>query len=729
MNKPYYKKYIKYKSKYINRLKNRSLLQGGFLNLTEKPFEFVLNGSKINEDLFKQYYTVIDPKLKFVEFSAAGYTLYSVCKNTISDCKDNWKENAVFISKYYPFYTEQWEEIKNNPDKNDIFQSKILSPLLNKKYNQRKNSINETTIGLYLNKIATANINPCFARVIDYFVSDFFVYKKDGLFQLLKPSQDLGYTQLFCHMLTPYYAHISDNMPNIKLDKELFIFSMLHALYVSSNIFSFVHGDLKYYGDNDFYNLMCKLCIADNKTHVCYQISENDKVYFILFKLHTSGKFYIPILHDYGRSHILLNNDTHVTAPSTVYDNPLKQTLDGLKNDDAGVIHNLSKIIGHSNIQLQTIKNIYDGNLLDLLTVANLLHNGNGMNITMYSDKESFECDTKNIKNNIIFFGTNLGAYYDSMKNLDIYNNMTLTNYSTKNILDHVPTVTIPSTVDSSSDMIKGISTSSDVIKTLPIPEVVPKSVGKSCYFTTSILNNKTVLHLHPYKNGPITIVANAGGGDCFFYSIIDSGITITYNGVEYDLSLYKNDSTQRDAMVKLLREIAIERIKNKYNNDPSDLSWDQICGHGYAHIKTGSDPKQWLENWYKAMTESKYWANEYIVSALMGDDLLFLLINSSTHDFYCVNPFDEQIFGVDTNNGNDKYITFNSFDEFTDSNRKQIFIWYEPGIHFEYIDGIHEDESTHSQLISKYVSDCKLITKTKALDYAYKNENFKLKD
>ncbi|QKF94850.1 hypothetical protein QKU48_gp1392 [Fadolivirus algeromassiliense] len=723
MDSQYRKKYETYKSKYMELKKNKRQLydnkslnlpynlQGGFLTEVEELHEFILNGAKITKDFFNKYFDITQIKLEGVDTSAAGFSLYSV------NIKGN-PSKINFVGKYNPFYMNYWDSFTNLIDTGDKqVYSDILFALLGKKYNQRKSSMNESIISLYLNNISKYDINPCFIRVLDYFVSDFYTYNK-GSNVILKsiPSSGISKDQLFCHVISPYYDSKLDPI-KAKQNLGIFMFSLIHAFYISNKLFSFVHGDLQFIG-NQARNIMYRYINYPSKyKYMCYELTDGITTHYYLFKLLDCGTHscaYIPILHDYGRSHIQLkdsNKKITVTTSSTVYDQPIDQTLNQLKKSDFFVIYELSELLGVPLIIDEEIFNLQGINETFGLLIDN-------KNVIFYNNKDKFECDTKNFKDSIKFFKEN---NIDKITNTDIYNNLQIDKYLNKEfITDILPQHHIVPTPQSSAPQQPNKTLQPQQI-TSPVTQFNQKFYCEKKTDKYEIVLKSSTEHID-YK-----IINNEGGGDCFFYSLIDSGIKLDINGVEYDLS--DKGSYDRKDMVRHLRRMAIERIKaKKYNS--ADVDW-KIIRHDDKTIKEGD-----FNAWYKAMEKSSYWANHYMISALMEPNLLIIMINALDKKIYCFSPFEDILEGIDTKTGRPKIIKYNSLEEFFKSNRTVIIMWYTPYIHFEcvHVKALYDDNYMgHLPInefilynLSRYFADsCQLKFKHDALKYAQKFEKF----
>lgn len=211
--------------------------------------------------------------------------------------------------------------------------------------------------------------------------------------------------------------------------------------------------------------------------------------------------------------------------------------------------------------------------------------------------------------------------------------------------------------------------------------------------------------------------IHNDGGGDCFFHSIIDSGVEINYNGQILN-DVYKDD---KNAFIKKLREISIDTIKK-----------DQIINFNYLNQKV----------WYTDMLLSSYWADDYMISALCKTlHITPVLIESTTNMIYCGNFnifkyestsqlvykfFDKQ--GIEQTEK--RVVKYNDIIKLKQSQDRFIIIYYHTQVHYEavftkhndmyikYFNGFGEFEQYNKELADHIIKSCGYTTKENAEKY-----------
>jgi hypothetical protein len=235
---------------------------------------------------------------------------------------------------------------------------------------------------------------------------------------------------------------------------------------------------------------------------------------------------------------------------------------------------------------------------------------------------------------------------------------------------------------------------------------------------TFSIRNDKVVVHNQKMIDDKFLIVSNEGGGDCFFYSVIDSGIV--------ELEPHEN----RYSKVMQLRREVISIIDhelgvNRNTIFADNISWYQIS-QSIPVIDT--DPSR-FEIWLNAMKYSSYWADDYMINALAQKyNFIPIMIDSKDKKIYCgLLPFEgmTDLTPEEINRPMGISFTYNNLDSFKESQKKFILFWYYPGIHYE---NIHVyDKNNHiligvfqgyaqlnefaPELVQKIINDCNLVT------------------
>lgn len=214
--------------------------------------------------------------------------------------------------------------------------------------------------------------------------------------------------------------------------------------------------------------------------------------------------------------------------------------------------------------------------------------------------------------------------------------------------------------------------------------------------------NGDTVRNPH----GTYSIIPNEGGGDCFFYSIIDSGI-LKFIPMFHHLN--------RHQCVSRLRTMAINQIKME------------------VHAKNILPPSRNTQAWYARMERPGYWADDYMISAIQKVLNIRIILIRNNGTIYCHSPYEKVAripasffsrLGIkrDADDGDYLY-TFNSIEIFMQDTRPFILMYYTSDIHFECVacdgkrifDGIMSLQRHAPKLVSKYIRECHLINKTKA--------------
>lgn len=234
-------------------------------------------------------------------------------------------------------------------------------------------------------------------------------------------------------------------------------------------------------------------------------------------------------------------------------------------------------------------------------------------------------------------------------------------------------------------------------------------------------------------------ILENEGGGDCFFYSVIDSGISFNYNGRL--IKLGQIDHTERRNMVKKLRQMVVTRIKEKVRNGVyklNTLSWEQIndSAVGGQFIQPGNFTK-----WFSLMLTSGYWADEYMITTLAEiANFIPILINSDDKLINCnvmksrefeqvlELPKGTQIERFTLDDSRKEY--YDDFNLFSRTAKKIVFIDYIKLVHFRLIytddkrswDGFMDLDD---DMKNKIIKECHFKTKEQA-EQDYKNELLK---
>lgn len=205
--------------------------------------------------------------------------------------------------------------------------------------------------------------------------------------------------------------------------------------------------------------------------------------------------------------------------------------------------------------------------------------------------------------------------------------------------------------------------------------------------------------------HGMYSIIPNEGDGNCFFYSIIDSGITQLR-------PIFQN--LNRNQCVTRLRAMAIHQIKTE------------------VHAKNITPPTSNVNMWYLRMERSSYWADDYMISAIQKVlDIRIILIRSDG-TIYCHSPYEKLAriphaffgrLGIKRNDDEDYLFTYNSIEKFLQDIRPFILIYYTSDIHFECVacngrrifDGVMGLQQCAPKLVSKYIRECHLVNKTEA--------------
>lgn len=205
------------------------------------------------------------------------------------------------------------------------------------------------------------------------------------------------------------------------------------------------------------------------------------------------------------------------------------------------------------------------------------------------------------------------------------------------------------------------------------------------------------------HNKGKFIIKDNPGGGDCFFHSIIDSGILQFYDIFD--------DVKNRKELVKMLRTIAINQIKE-------DLKSGNI-------VTLDKNPNVW----FNRMMNSSYWADDYMISAIQKAMRFRIILIGDNGKIYCNSPYERKI-KIKRNvleyyniKRDDDYVyTYNSIEKMTNDGSPFIVIWYHLNVHFEIVKLAESDKSIFvgyrslrrnvPNLLKKYVNECRLISK-----------------
>lgn len=182
-------------------------------------------------------------------------------------------------------------------------------------------------------------------------------------------------------------------------------------------------------------------------------------------------------------------------------------------------------------------------------------------------------------------------------------------------------------------------------------------------------LNDKKELQLifKDIGEGKYNTIENNGGGDCFFYSVIDSDVDLIHNNI--NLRIKNNGDIKK--IVKEMRGIAISKVKEYFRYNPAFI------------------PENYSDNiskLYEEMSESKYWADDFMINAICDIfDITPIMIDSESRQIYC---------GVLQR---EKYGDNNSLDLLQNIKSKFILIYYHTNIHFEAI--YVKDESSNEYI------------------------------
>jgi hypothetical protein len=113
-----------------------------------------------------------------------------------------------------------------------------------------------------------------------------------------------------------------------------------------------------------------------------------------------------------------------------------------------------------------------------------------------------------------------------------------------------------------------------------------------------------------------LNIVHNDGEGDCFFYAIIDSKVSFTDGHRLFDMS--KVLPQDRKRAVITLRNLVASHVRSLYMmNDPTLLGQYSLILNGlyvnHFGVSSTNDEKANWDNWFNAITSSRYWADDLI--------------------------------------------------------------------------------------------------------------------
>lgn len=258
-------------------------------------------------------------------------------------------------------------------------------------------------------------------------------------------------------------------------------------------------------------------------------------------------------------------------------------------------------------------------------------------------------------------------------------------------------------------------------------------------------------------------VIGNEADGNCFFYSIIDSGVEIKYKN-EILNNKYENN---RKGFVTALRQIAIDEIKHK-NYEADGLDWGQITNSNYTDSKI---IKGDINKWYDVMLKTGYWANQYMISNLCeainitpilleyyevkkliyGDDSILKQewiysninkikeISCGAADKKKHNSKIDIMYGSDIIY-NPKYFVdnYNDINALKKSNDKFILMWWQSQIHFEtlyvksnenyigYFNTFSDFEKYNPELAKTFITKCNFISLSDALSKEIKIQNKK---
>lgn len=210
-------------------------------------------------------------------------------------------------------------------------------------------------------------------------------------------------------------------------------------------------------------------------------------------------------------------------------------------------------------------------------------------------------------------------------------------------------------------------------------------------------------------------IINNEGGGDCFFYSLIDSGIDLVYHDSVYNLNKFNGN---RNEFVSKLRKIVVDYIKKEVSEGKINImDWSIIANSWKGNIAINN-----YESWFKAMTTNYYWADDYIISSLVKifNFVPIIISANKPNKIYCGYG----IFQGKVNINQDESIfeIYNDVDILKKSTYKFILIWYTNNTHYENVitkvngsykkifNGYDELEKFNPNLTNKFIRECKFI-------------------
>jgi len=218
--------------------------------------------------------------------------------------------------------------------------------------------------------------------------------------------------------------------------------------------------------------------------------------------------------------------------------------------------------------------------------------------------------------------------------------------------------------------------------------------------FDIAFINNK--FHLIPGTK--YNAIYNSGGGDCFFHSIIDSGIQIKNDSGEILNTKYKND---RLGFVKALRQLAVDRIKFLH-----------ITNYNYAN----------QTDWHNKIINTNEWADNHTIAALCQEIAVTpIILEVPTNIIICgiaTSSKYESTIKIPYDNDNITHtLKFNDLDRLKASSNRFVIIYHQKDFHFEAIyvkhggdyiksfDKFADFEKYNLGLATNFISMCELMT------------------
>jgi hypothetical protein len=241
----------------------------------------------------------------------------------------------------------------------------------------------------------------------------------------------------------------------------------------------------------------------------------------------------------------------------------------------------------------------------------------------------------------------------------------------------------IENLIENKSTIIKDVDLNKTILKQFNIIYTKIKDTDK--YKSNLVSGNK------------YNAVKNNGGGDCFFYSLIDSGIPVTYKGENLNKK-YKNNDKE---FVLALRAITIDRI-----------NW----------TKPNVDTSQ--------MMNSTYWADNIMIAALSAEiDVMPILIESYNNQIYCgiVTKVKYESESKITYKTHTRKVKFTNINKLKKSKDRFVLIYYQTAQHFEavytktnnhyikYFDGFNKFEQHNPEMAKHIINKCNFQTKAQA--------------